>query len=76
MGSLRWSGKHTKIYIGEVPSGEGGSSLNGGRINTIGLYRGPHAQPTLGNPEYMDRALNQRPKILRKETVLNKSQEF
>ena len=76
MGSLRLSGKHTKIYIGEVPNGEGGSSLHGGRINKIGLYRGSHAQPTLGNPEYVDSVLNQRLKILRKETVLNKSQEF
>ena len=32
-------------------------------INKIGLYRGPHAQLTLGNPEHVERALNQSPKI-------------
>ena len=56
--------------------GKGGSPLNGGRINNIRLHRGPHAHPTLGNPEHVDRVLNQGPKNLRKETVLNKSHEF
>ena len=42
----------------------------------LGSVGGPHAQPTLGNPEHVDRVLNRAKKNLRKETVLNKSQEF
>ena len=48
----------------------------GGESTKLGYIRGLHAQPTLGDPEHVERALNQSPKNLRKDTVLNKSQEF
>ena len=52
-----WSGEHTCVYRG-APSGEGGSTLHGGRINKIGLHEGwgsggapSMLPPTMGNPE-------------------------
>ena len=48
----------------------------GGESTKLGYTGGPHAQPTLRNPKHVDRALNQSPKNLIKETVLNKSLEF
>ena len=74
--SLRWSGEHTKIYIREVLSGEGGSHYMGEESTKLGYIGGLHAQPALGDPEHVERALNQSPKNLRKDTVLSKSQEF
>ena len=48
----------------------------GGESTKLGYTGGPYAQPTLRNPKHVDRALNQSPKNLIKETVLNKSLEF
>ena len=51
-------------------------SGGGGESTKLGYIWGPHAHVTLGNLEHVDRVLNKSPKKLRKETILNKSQEF
>ena len=49
--------------------GKGTAHYMVGESTKLGYIGGPHAQPTLGNPEHMERALNQSPKKLRKETI-------
>ena len=75
--SLNAQGDHSggvesilKYIEAKWPVGKGSSPLHGGRINKIGLHKG------LWNPEHVDRPSNQSQKNLRKETVLNKSQQF
>ena len=79
--SLRWSEENDKIY-GECPVRWGGGQPitwgnNQQNMATLGGGGGFHqACPTMGNPDRVDRALNQSPKKFKNETFLNISQEF
>ena len=50
--------------------GKGAAHYVGGESTKLGYIGGLHAQPTLGNPEHVERALNQSPKKFKKRNCI------